>query len=77
LHKRIIAGLLLAVAGFVLIVGTVVFWFLGVIPGLQLWLGAVVGIVCLVVGLGLVATDLLEAFLRRGSTALVDGLQAG
>jgi predicted tellurium resistance membrane protein TerC len=40
-----------------------------------LLLGA--GIVLLIVGVLLIATELLESLLTRGQRALVDGLQAG
>ncbi|HUK28714.1 MAG TPA: hypothetical protein VLV31_09845 [Candidatus Acidoferrales bacterium] len=41
------------------------------------WLTVVVGALLVVIGLGLLITALLEAWLSDGQTALVDGLQAG
>ena len=42
------------------------------------WLfGVVVGVVLIFVGLALLVTEPLEAWLTKGQRALVDGLQAG
>jgi len=40
-------------------------------------LGVVVGVVLIFVGLALLVTEILEAWLTLGQRALVDGLQAG
>ena len=44
---------------------------------LNVWLTATTGVILVVIGLALLITTLLEAWLSGGQTALVDGLQAG
>ena len=46
-------------------------------PALGAWLSAGVGVLLIIIGLTLLVTELLEAWLSGGQTALVDGLQAG
>ena len=46
-------------------------------PMLYVWLTAATGVLLVLIGLGLLVTTLLEAWLSGGQTALVDGLQAG
>lgn len=50
---------------------------IGSVPGFQFWIQFTVGPILLIAGLALILMDLIEAFLARGSSALVDGLQAG
>ena len=45
--------------------------------GLESIFGIVVGAVLILVGLVLLVTELMETWLNRGQSALVDGLQAG
>lgn len=77
MRKRRTAGALFFAAGMVLEIASTVLSLIGSIPAFQFWVQFTVGLVLLIAGLALIVMDLIEAFLARSSTALVDGLQAG
>jgi hypothetical protein len=63
--------------GVALLVGSIILWVLNLGSTLSPTLLAIGGALLLIVGFSLFVADFFEAFLSRGQTALVDGLQAG
>jgi hypothetical protein len=70
-------ALTLMAAGLILVFASVGSFLLGYAMPLNVTIFAAVGFVFLVAGLLLLMTDVLETWVSRGQTALVDGLQAG
>jgi len=66
----LLVGLVMFVAGFIS-------WLFGVLLPVNPTVMVVFGILMSAVGLIIFITDLFEAWLSRGQSALVDGLQAG
>jgi zinc transporter ZupT len=77
LRPRSILAIAMMVLGILLAVFSIGFYLFHISSALNLALFGVVGAVLLVVGLLLLITELIETWMSRGQTALVDGLQAG
>lgn len=76
MRNRVVIAVTLMAVGIVTMVGSALS--LAVYSaGLESIFGIVVGAVLILVGLVLLVTELMETWLNRGQSALVDGLQAG
>ena len=75
-HRKIIAVILLLV-GLLMFVAGVASWLLGLLLPINSTVMIICGIALSAAGLIIFITDLFEAWLSRGQSALVDGLQAG
>ena len=76
MRNRVVIAVTLMAVGIVTMVGSALS--LAVYSaGLDSVFGIVAGAVLILVGLALLVTELMETWLSRGQSALVDGLQAG
>ena len=70
-------SVILSLAGFLLLVGGIVNWVFSSVVTFEDTSLIIGGAILLLVGIFVFVADLIETFLSRGQTALVDGLQAG
>jgi hypothetical protein len=68
---------ILSMVGFLLLIGGILNWVFSSVVTFEDTTLIIGGVVLLVVGIFVYVADLIETFLSRGQTALVDGLQAG
>jgi len=68
---------MLSLAGFLLLVSGTVNWVFSSVVTFEDTSLIIGGAILLLVGIFVFVADLIETFLSRGQTALVDGLQAG
>jgi uncharacterized membrane protein HdeD (DUF308 family) len=76
LRPRVIFSVIMIFVGLVLVVSSVAF-VMAHAPPLNWIVLASLGVLLIAAGLVLLITDLMETWLTRGQSALVDGLQAG
>jgi len=77
LKKRRVLSVILSLAGFLLLVSGIVNWVFSSVVTFEDTSLIIGGAILLLVGIFVFVADLIETFLSRGQTALVDGLQAG
>lgn len=68
---------MLSMVGFLLLIGGILNWVFSSVVTFEAMTLIIAGAVLLMVGIFVFVADLIETFLSRGQTALVDGLQAG
>jgi uncharacterized membrane protein len=77
LRSRIAIALILVVLGIVLVAASIGELLVGHTASMNIIITGVLGAVLLIVGLMLLIAAILEAWMSRSQTALVDALQAG
>jgi hypothetical protein len=77
LRSRIAIAMILVVLGIVLVAVSIGELVVGHTAGMKIIITGVIGAVLLVVGLMLLIAAMLEAWISRSQTPLVDALQAG